>query len=49
VPIAEGRSTASPESSPAALWVADPNPRAQAFHREHGFLTDGEVKVEDGV
>jgi len=36
-------------SSPAALWVADPNPRAQAFYRKHGFLTDGKVKVEDGV
>lgn len=21
----------------AALWVADPNPRAQAFYRKHGF------------
>jgi GNAT superfamily N-acetyltransferase len=25
----------------AALWVADPNPRAQAFYREHGFVADG--------
>jgi GNAT superfamily N-acetyltransferase len=36
-------------SSPAALWVADPNPRAQAFYRKYGFRTDGKVKVEDGV
>lgn len=33
----------------AALWVADPNPRAQAFYRNHGFLPDGSSKVEDGV
>jgi L-amino acid N-acyltransferase YncA len=36
-----------PES--AALWVADPNPRAQAFYRNHGFVPDGTSKVEDGV
>jgi GNAT superfamily N-acetyltransferase len=35
--------------APAALWVADPNPRAQAFYRKHGFVSDGSVKVEDGV
>lgn len=23
------------------LWVADPNPRAQAFYRKHGFAPDG--------
>jgi GNAT superfamily N-acetyltransferase len=34
---------------PATLWVADPNPRAQAFYRKHGFLPDGEVQVDDGV
>lgn len=34
---------------PAALWVADPNPRAQAFYRKHGFVADGTVNVEDGV
>lgn len=34
---------------PAALWVADPNPRAQAFYRKHGFRADGASKVEDGV
>lgn len=33
----------------ATLWVADPNPRAQAFYRNHGFVLSGEVKVEDGV
>lgn len=33
----------------AALWVADPNPRAQAFYRKYGFLEDGVHKVEDGV
>ena len=34
---------------PAALWVADPNPRAQAFYRKHGFVADGKAQVEDGV
>ena len=33
----------------AALWVADLNPRAQAFYRKHGFVTDGTVKTEDDV
>ena len=33
----------------AALWVADPNPRAQAFYRKHGFVADGTTQVEDGV
>jgi GNAT superfamily N-acetyltransferase len=33
----------------AALWVADPNPRAQAFYRKHGFVADGTAQVEDGV
>jgi hypothetical protein len=28
-----------------ALWVADPNPRAQAFYRKHGFVADGTVQV----
>lgn len=32
-----------------ALWVADPNPRAQAFYRKHGFVADGAVQVDDGV
>jgi ribosomal protein S18 acetylase RimI-like enzyme len=33
----------------AALWVADPNPRAQAFYRKHGFVADGTALVEGGV
>jgi ribosomal protein S18 acetylase RimI-like enzyme len=33
----------------AALWVADPNPRAQAFYRKHGFVADGATQVDDGV
>ena len=37
-----------PEES-VALWVADPNPRAQAFYRKHDFVADGSVQVEDGV
>jgi hypothetical protein len=32
-----------------ALWVADPNPRAQAFYRKHGFVADGTIQVEGGV
>lgn len=33
-----------------ALWVADPNPRAQAFYRRHGFVADGAEQVdENGV
>ena len=32
-----------------ALWVADPNPRAQAFYRKHGFAADGTAQVEAGV
>lgn len=38
----------APEES-VALWVADPNPRAQAFYRKHGFVADGAAQVEDGV
>jgi GNAT superfamily N-acetyltransferase len=34
---------------PAALWVADPNPRAQAFYRKHGFAADGAAQVQGGV
>ena len=37
-----------PEES-VALWVADPNPRAQAFYRKQCFVADGTNKVEDGV
>jgi ribosomal protein S18 acetylase RimI-like enzyme len=33
----------------AVLWVADPNPRAQAFYRKHGFVADGTVQVVDEV
>lgn len=36
-------------TAPAALWVADPNPRAQAFYRKNGFVSDGAVKTEDEV
>lgn len=31
------------------LWVADPNPRAQAFYRAHGFAPDGTETIDDGV
>ncbi|GAA2377047.1 GNAT family N-acetyltransferase [Dactylosporangium salmoneum] len=34
---------------PATLWVADPNPRAQAFYRKHGFIADGTAQLDDGV
>lgn len=37
-----------PEES-VALWVADPNPRAQAFYRKRGFVADGTSQVEGGV
>lgn len=37
-----------PEES-VALWVADPNPRAQAFYRKHGFVADGAAQVDGGV
>ena len=36
-------------AEPAALWVADPNPRAQAFYRKHGFAADGTAQFEDGL
>ena len=34
----------------AALWVGDPNPRAQAFYRKNGFAADGQSrsKTESG-
>ena len=32
-----------------ALWVADANPRAQAFYRKHGFVADGAAQVEGGL
>ena len=34
---------------PVALWVADPNPRAQALYRKHGFVADGAAQVAGGV
>jgi len=34
---------------PVALWVADPNPRAQAFYRKHGFVADGAAHLEGGM
>jgi GNAT superfamily N-acetyltransferase len=30
---------------PAVLWVAEQNPRAQAFYRRNGFAADGTRKV----
>lgn len=33
----------------SALWVADPNERAQAFYRKHGFVPDGKDRVDNGV
>ncbi|WP_246012189.1 GNAT family N-acetyltransferase [Myceligenerans xiligouense] len=36
-------------SGPAQLWVADPNPRAQAFYRKHGFRRDGARLVDRNV
>lgn len=38
----------APEDA-AALWVADPHPRAQAFYRRHGFVADGTVQDAQGV
>jgi L-amino acid N-acyltransferase YncA len=32
-------------SEPACLWVAEDNPRAQAFYRRKGFAADGERKL----
>ena len=37
------------QSEAAALWVADPNPRAQAFYRKNGFVPDGSSKEEYGI
>jgi ribosomal protein S18 acetylase RimI-like enzyme len=33
----------------ATLWVAEPNPRAQAFYRKHQFEADGTEKVENDL
>lgn len=38
-----------PAGASAGLWVADPNPRAQAFYVKQGFEPDGVTKVDDGV
>jgi len=38
-----------PPTASAALWVADPNPRAAAFYRKHGFVPDGTSTVDHGV
>lgn len=35
-----------PPGLPASLWVADPNPRAQAFYRKNGFRADGAALVD---
>ena len=32
---------------PALLWVAETNPRAQAFYRRNGFESDGARKTEE--
>jgi GNAT superfamily N-acetyltransferase len=37
------------QSETAALWVADPNPRAHAFYRKNGFIPDGSSKEGDGI
>lgn len=34
---------------PVALWVADPNPRAQAFYRKQGFAADGSRTVDEDL
>jgi GNAT superfamily N-acetyltransferase len=36
-------------ATPAALWVADPNPRAQAFYEKVGFVRDGHAVTDAGV
>ncbi|CCH87018.1 GCN5-related N-acetyltransferase [Modestobacter italicus] len=36
-------------ADPVALWVADPNPRAQAFYRRRGFVPDGATQVDGGL
>lgn len=38
-----------PPTETAALWVADPNPRAQAFYRRQGFRSGGTSQVKDAV
>lgn len=36
-------------SDDVSLWVADPNPRAQAFYAKQGFAPDGAHKSDDGL
>lgn len=38
-----------PPTENAGLWVADPNPRAQAFYRKQGFRSDSTSQVKDEV
>ncbi|BDZ45984.1 GNAT family N-acetyltransferase [Naasia aerilata] len=38
-----------PAEQDGTLWVADPNPRAQAFYRRRGFAPDGAERTEHGV
>ena len=35
--------------SSRTMRLADPNPRAQAFYRKHGFVADGTAQVHAGV
>lgn len=50
VPFRAGRrGIRSPPQSTASLWIADPNPRAQAFYRKHRFDFDGAGRVESGM
>jgi GNAT superfamily N-acetyltransferase len=42
------KAVVDPDES-VALWVADPNPRAQAFYRKHGFVPDGTAQLDGGV
>jgi len=52
LPAAHGSGTgqvlldAAVGDAPAFLWVADPNPRAQAFYRKNGFQSDGAIHVD---
>jgi GNAT superfamily N-acetyltransferase len=36
-------------SATVGLWVAEPNPRAQAFYRKSGFRPDGATRFADGM
>jgi GNAT superfamily N-acetyltransferase len=38
----------APDES-ASLWVADPNPRAQAFYLNRGFTADGMRKTDEDL